>query len=208
MPNFVPEDILQRIREEAQRARTIRVPSSYRPPTPADFAPDTQILCFDQSLSSSGWALLNTDEGVVSVVDSGTIKPPSLGRIKGFESTLVKSILLARELRTLVNALYGRFEETVVEMPSVTGYRTESSLVAAATICATLDEAGESQPSLVSRNSAGAVLCGNRYVSKEVSSKFVNELVGDRHPTGTGQWTEHVRDAVLVGLRHLYLEGK
>jgi hypothetical protein len=203
--NLVPDEILQRIREEVQRAKTVKAPKKWRPPTSADFRWDTQILCFDQSLSSSGWALLNTDDGMIKVVDSGTIRPPVLPAT-GFELTLTKSVMLARQLTHILNTLYGRFEQAVIELPSVFGYRTESSLVAAATICVELDRMGESMPVLVSRNSAGAILCGDRHAPKNVSSSLVATLVEDRKPSGKGQWTEHVRDAVFVGLRHLHLE--
>lgn len=206
---LIPEEILQRIRAEVARAKTAKIPKDYRPPTAKDFKSDTQILCFDQSLNSSGWALVNTDEGGISVVDSGTIRPPVLEtKSKGFELTLTKVVMLARQLTDLLNTLYGRFEEVVIELPSVFGYRTESSLMAAATICVELDRMGEPFPHLVSRNSAGAVLCGDRHAPKSVSSNLVATLVEDRRPDGRGQWTEHVRDAVFVGLRHLYLEDR
>lgn len=207
MMTLVPEEILQRIRQEVQRAKYAKVSSSWRPPTPADFTPDTQILCFDQSLSNSGWALLNTDEGKISVVDSGTIRPPVLEtKSKGFELTLTKSVYLAREIQLLLARLYGKYEQVAIELPSIFGYRTESSLVAAVTISVELDRAGEAQPVLVSRNSAGAVLCGDRHAPKNTSSSLVATLVEERRPSGRGQWTEHVRDAVFVGLRHLYVE--
>jgi hypothetical protein len=141
------------------------------------------------------------------VVDSGTIRPPVLGeKVKGFELTLIKSVMLARQLAEMLNILSGQFEEVVIELPSVFGYRTESSLVAAVTISVELDRMGKPLPVLVSRNSAGAVLCGDRHAPKSVSSNLVATLVEDRRPDGRGQWTEHVRDAVFVGLRHLYLE--
>jgi hypothetical protein len=201
---LVPEEILRRIRDEVNRAKTSRVPKTYHPPVPEDFAPGVQILCFDQSLSNSGWALVNTDDGKITIPDSGTIRPPRFSDgIKGFASTLTKSVVLAREIQVVLSRLYGRYEAVVIELPSIFGYRTESSLVAAATICIELDRSGEEQPILVSRNSAGAVLCADRNAPKTVSSALVNELVVDR-PTGLGQWTEHVRDAVFVGLRHLH----
>jgi len=206
--NLVPDEILARIRAEVQRAKTVRPPKDWRPPVPEDFTPDVQILCFDQSLSNSGWALLNTDEGKIKVVDSGTIRPPALEtKSRGFELTLTKSVFLAREIQVILSRLYGQYEQVVIELPSIFGYRTESSLVAAATICIELDRGGEDLPVLVSRNSAGAFLCGDRHASKSTSSNLVATLVEDRKPSGKGQWTEHVRDAVFVGLRHLRAEG-
>lgn len=204
MSNLIAEEILQRIREKVAEAKGTKTPRSFRPPTPDDFAPDVQILAFDQTLANCGWALVNTDEGKLSVKDSGTIRPPFV-QAKGFEATFTKSVMLARELRALLATLYGQYEKVVLELPSVVGYRTESSLVAAVTICVTLDEMGSDFPTFVSRQSAGAKLCGSPSASKKLSSELVDSLV-KVHPTGTGQWTEHVRDAVFVGLREIHVE--
>lgn len=203
---LVPEDILRKIRTLAQEARSMKNPKSFRPPEVDDFEKHERVLCFDQTLNNCGWALLNVGHDYAAVWKSGTIRPPQIGReAKGFEATFTKSVFLARDIRSLLRERAGEFDRVVLELPSVLGYRTESSLVAAATICVTLDEMGETFPSFVSRQSAGATLCGDRGASKNLSSEVVNRLVGDR-PTGTGQWTEHVRDAVFVGLRNLYLE--
>lgn len=200
-----PEEILARIRQYAAEARSPAIKAAYRPPAPGDFAPDVQVLCFDQSLSNVGWSLLNSDGGKLSVIDSGTIVPPPLGKeVKGFAVTTTKAIFIAREIGNMLNDLYGRWEQVVVEMPSVFGYRTESSLVALVTICTELDRMGEEQPVMVSRQAAAARLCGDRHASKAATSALVNDLV-QKHPTGKGQWTEHVRDSVLVGLHHTYV---
>lgn len=199
-----PEEILRRIRAAIEETKGLKVSRTFRPPIPESFAPDVQILAFDQSLTHCGWALVNTEEDI-TVPDSGTIRAPILGSsVRGFQATMAKSIPLARKVADLLNHLYGQFEQTVLEMPSVAGYRTESSLIAAVTICVELDRLGLEQPVLVSRQSAGAKLCGNRMAYKKESSELVNRLVA-HHPSGTGQWTEHVRDAVFVGLTHLYL---
>jgi Holliday junction resolvasome RuvABC endonuclease subunit len=206
MSSLIPEEILRRIREKMAEAKGLTTPKSYRPPVASDFAPGVQILAFDQTLSNCGWSLINTEDDRIQVADSGTIRPPAMPpSVKGFEVTFTKAIMIGRDLRDLVRRLHGQYEQVVLELPSVVGYRTESSLVAAVTICLALDEAGENFPTFVSRQSAAARLCGSPSASKKVSSDVVDAVV-DEHPTGTGQWTEHVRDSVLVGLRALYLE--
>lgn len=208
--SMLPEDILARIREAAQRSKTVQSPKSWRPQSAGDFTAWQQILCFDQALNNCGWALLNTDPEVAAigakpypcVVESGTIRSPSVG--KGFEGTFTKAVLLAQSLRKLLAGLHGRHQNGVVlELPSVVGYRTESSLVAAVTICITLDEMGLEFPRFISRPSAAATLCGNKSASKKESSDMVDGLIRE-HPSGTGQWTEHVRDAVFVGLKAVH----
>lgn len=204
MSSLIAEEILQRIREKVADATSAKTSKYYRPPESGDFQRGRQILCFDQTLSNCGWALLNTEDPDPRVVDSGTIRPPVLPRdAKGFEATFTKSVMIGRDLRDLVTKTYGQWDHVVLELPSVVGYRTESSLVAAVTICLILDEAGGGTPEFVSRQSAAARLAGSPRASKKVTSDLVDALVKDR-PTGTGQWTEHVRDAVLVGLRSLH----
>lgn len=202
---LVPEDILRKIRTLAQEARTMKNPKSFRPPELSDFQKFEDVLCFDQTLNNCGWALMYATDDYVSVRQAGTIRPPQIGRdVKGFEATFTKSVFLARDIREMLRTV-DDFDRVVLELPSVMGYRTESSLVAAVTICITLDEMGEPFPTFVSRQSAGAVLCGDRGASKVASSEVVNRLVEEK-PSGVGAWTEHVRDAVFVGLRNLYLE--
>jgi hypothetical protein len=203
----LPEEILQRIRDEVARGRNRKVSSTYRPPTRSDFALNRRILCFDQTLSNSGWAVLSTQQGGISVLDSGTLRPIGIPpNTKGFEVTFAKAVSIARGVGEVLrhHLPYG---DVVLELPSVVGYRTESSLVAAATICVELDRLGRPMPYFVSRQAAGTLLCGDRHASKSISSALVLDIVTD-YQTGTGQWTEHVRDAVFVGLKHLYLEEK
>lgn len=202
-----PEEILQRIRAKVAEGRNRKVSPAFRPPTAADFRIESQILAFDQTLSNCGWALINTKDGKMIVRESGTIKPPVLTGQKGFEATLAKAVPLASRIQHVLNMQFGRFEEVVLELPAVVGYRTESSLIAAVMICVELDRMGCKQPEFVSRQAAGTVLVGDRHASKAESSRFVNDLITE-HPTGSGCWTEHVRDAVFVGAKYLYVEEK
>lgn len=202
-----PDDILQRIREKVAEGRNRKVSPTFRPPTAADFRIESQILAFDQTLSNCGWALLSTKGGALTVRDSGTIKPPTLNGQKGFEATLAKAVPLASRIQHVLNLNHGLFEEVVLELPAVVGYRTESSLIAAVMICVELDRMGCKQPEFVSRQAAGTILVGNRHATKAESSQFVNNLIIG-HPTGPGCWTEHVRDACFVGMKFLYQEEK
>lgn len=199
-----PEEILARVKAAVAASNIRRPKAAFRPPTPDDFAPDVQILCFDQALANCGWALLNTEE-TISVALSGTIRRPLLNGEKGFEATFARSVSLSRAISQLLIELYGQFESTVLELPAVQGYRTESSLIAAVTICVELDRMGLAQPHFISRQAAAAHLVNDRHAPKAVTSQFVNAMV-TTHPRANGQWTEHVRDSVLVGLEHLYLE--
>lgn len=204
----LPEEILQRIRDKVAEGKNRKVPSTYRPPTYGDFYWYRSVLCFDQSLNNSGWAIIRVTEKGVEVPYSGTIRPIGIPPdAKGFEGTFAKAVSIAREVSGELRGRYHQFNGVVLELPSVFGYRIESSLVAAVVVCVELDHMGLPMPDFVSRQAAGAVLCGDRHAPKAVSSALVNDLVSE-HPTGTGQWTEHVRDAVFVGLKHLYLEEK
>jgi Holliday junction resolvasome RuvABC endonuclease subunit len=198
-----PEEILKRIKEFARQALVKTSPRDYRPPNPEDFR-RANILCFDQTLSNCGWAVLNTEHGHPRVSACGVIRPPAFQKgERGFEATFVKSLYLARDLRLLLRELSGQFDEVVGELPAVLGYRTESSLVAAVTLCQQLDEMGQDIPTFIPRQRAAAVLAGDGRASKTVSKGVVNDLVGARRPKDQ-PWNEHVHDAVFVGLMHLY----
>lgn len=198
--SMLPEEILRRIKEEAARAKSAKPSKDWRPPVPEDFEPDRSVLCFDQTLSNCGWAILGT-RNQIHAARTGTIRPPSVD--KGFEGTFTKAVVLANRLRKLLEDERFYYDEVVVELPSVMGYRTESSLVAAVTICIELDRLGKPWPTFVSRTSAAATLCGDKAAPKKVSSDLVDSLVV-WHETGTGRWTEHVRDAVFVGLKAIH----
>lgn len=198
-----PDEILKKIKEFARQALVRTSPKDYRPPNPEDFRPAT-VLCFDQTLSNCGWAILNTEQGQPQVSACGVLRPPAFERgERGFEATFVKSLYLARDLRALLRELDGLFDEVVGELPSVLGYRTESSLVAAVTMVQQLDELGYAMPTFVPRQRAASVLAGDGRASKTVTKGVVNDLVEDRRPKEQ-PWNEHVHDAVFVGLMHLY----
>jgi hypothetical protein len=199
--DMLPEEILRRIREESARAKAAQPYKNWRPPKPEDFHEDRRVLCFDQTLNHCGWAVLST-KNQIYVPRSGTLRPPVIDA-KGFEGTFTKAVVLAGRLRDLLEGEKEYFDEVAIELPSIMGYRTESSLVAAVTICIELDRLGRPFPAFVSRNSAASTLCGDRLAPKKASSDVVEGMV-EWHEGGTGRWTEHVRDAVFVGLKAIH----
>jgi Holliday junction resolvasome RuvABC endonuclease subunit len=191
------ESILHRIRTfKAQSASPVR--KEFRPLEQEDFARRT-LLCFDQSLSNCGWAILSNEDGHLSVPVSGVIRPPEIEE-DGFERTLIKSVYIGDGVDQVVLENLGTFDQVVCEMPAVFGHRTESSLIALVTIVRTMNALELGLPVLVSRQQAAAILCGNKNAFKQESNALVDRLVGERHGK---PWNEHVRDAVFVGLRHL-----
>lgn len=197
------DEILKKIKEYAGQALRKTTKENYRPPRPEDFR-HSRILAFDQTLSNCGWAILDTKGLGPRVSACGVIKPPAFERgEKGFEATFVKSMYIARDIRTLLEELDGQFEEAVAELPAVMGYRTESSLVAGVTIIQKLDELGYEMPVFIPRQRAAAILAGDRRASKAVCKGVVEDLIEDRRPKGS-PWNEHVHDAVFAGLMHLY----
>lgn len=198
-----PDEILKRIKEYANQALKRVNPKDYRPPRPEDFR-RANILCFDQTLTNCGWAVLNTEHGHPRVNACGVIRPPTFQKgERGFEASFVKSLMVGRGVSELLIELSGQFDEVVGELPPVMGYRTESSFTAAVILVLKLDEMGEEMPTFVPRQRATAVLAGDRNASKSVVASVVDDLIEDRRPKGS-PWNEHVRDAVFAGLMHLY----
>lgn len=192
--------ILQRIREFKGRPSAPR--KEFRPPEVGDFE-SRVLLCFDQTLTNCGWALLSTEGNAVSVLRGGVIRPPELEE-GGFERLLIKSVHISDGVEQVILDNLGSFDQVVCEMPAVLGHQTESSLVALVTIVRIMATLDMGLPVLISRQQAAAALCGYADAPKKESNALVDRLVGERH---NKPWNEHVRDAVLVGLKHVHKGG-
>lgn len=155
-------------------------------------------LGFDQSLASTGWALICTDEdGIPIVMQTGMIKTdPS--HLKGFADTFFRLEYIEDEMERVINT----FTPPVVvhEMPALWGKRTDSSLVT----CVTLRSVARrlKVPTvMIHNNSMKRVVVGKPDASKaEVKAavkKFAPTVVNCK-PNN-----EHTNDAIALALTHL-----
>jgi hypothetical protein len=194
-------DTLAAIKQFAAESKSGTPKKEFVPPTPDDFERGT-VLCFDQTLSNTGWALLQVRPDGIHVPVCGLISPRVPTGTKGFQW----SFTLAPELFHHAAQVVRRVDPVVpvvIEMPAVQGQRTESSLIAANVLCCVLAQMGRDVPNVVSRQRAGTHLVGYQNPDKKTSNAVIDTLVS----THVKPWNEHVRDAVLLGLEYLHREN-
>ena len=179
-----------------------RKPTRWTPPQLTDFAEGT-VLSFDQTLTNTGWAVICHGGGELLVTSTGMIKPTS-GGLTAHEATYVKALSLGNQIKALTRYDFIGNRHTVYERPSVVGRRIDSALIAGNEVY----RATNGFCTAVSNRHAKAVLVGRAGTRADpVTKTHVKEAV-ERHVTRPAQgdypWNEHVRDAVMLGLVHLY----
>jgi hypothetical protein len=170
-----------------------------------------RVLSFDQSLSETGWVVLDT------LGPTFAPEPPTLAAtgmlkakadLRGHQKTLDRALDLYWEVTDLCKAQ--RPTVVVFETPPVGGRmsRPESSLLAAHTIrLAAIIENPFMIMAMVSRQKAAKRWTGNPNADKKVIRAALEELAKMHDlERPQGPWNEHVVDALSLGL--FYLEGK
>ena len=154
------------------------------------------VLAFDAALSNTGWVMLRRDElGALAVLEAGTIRPTTAGR--SHEGSYDKASQLAAVLGPLLRAWAGR-GAVVCERPAVSGYRTDSALLAAYAVHQACVDAGVGAPVLVSRTHVLSLLLGPGTQTKAASTACARAwLPGVR-------FNEHTADAALLGITALF----
>lgn len=174
----------------------------WTPPDPARFRHGS-VFALDQTLSHTGYTLVQSDHTGLWV-RMGDVLDVKTDR-KGFEETYHKAEQLAPRLNGLLFSATYWATDIVHEMPSVQGYRTESSLIAGLLIRqAAKDHARGVPVHTVSNQTMKTLLCppGKRDEKKHVKAAVEALIPKDRRTTH--RWNEHVHDAVALALTHLY----
>lgn len=191
------------VREKAARGPKPRK-KVWTPPDPARFRHGS-LFSLDQTLSHTGYALVRSDHQGVAVL-IGDVLDVKTDR-KGFEETYHKAEQLAPRLNgLLMTAAMMGVDAIVHEMPSVQGYRTESSLIAGLLVRqAAKDHARGTPVRAVSNQAMKALLCPpDKRDEKRYVKEAVNALIPNWMRT-TRRWNEHVHDAVALALTDLYI---
>jgi hypothetical protein len=196
------DDLLAKVRDHAPTKRGRR--KVFEPPTEQDFETGFGV-CFDQTLTKTGWSVLEHRNGRLMVWNADVIVPeaPQGAYANEFERTFEKARQIEVGVRALLKSPAGQGADFIVhEMPAVQGYRLESSLMAALII---RQQAALWCPKvsvyMISRRSAYGTLVGGSDLEKRDGTATVNRLV-QRH--NTRRWNQDVHDSVLLGLKHLY----
>ena len=182
----------------------------WRAPLLSDFEHDTRVVALDQTLSNCGLVVIRImpDEDYraavygcqVQVGLHQTIRPGT--DLLSFPGTYEKGRQLDHELEPwLSRSMYPAATPLHVayEMPSVAGRRAESSLLAGFVIARRCPGAV-----MVSPMHVHAVLAGKPRRA-ETAKQEIAEAVARYVPgSASREWNEHERDALAIGLTHLY----
>lgn len=179
-------------------------------PEPEDFK-HGKVLCFDQTLSKTGWSLLHRDETGLSIPFTGLLLAPEPDH-RGFEQTLRKSISMKHQMEEVVGTMGLDVDAIVHEMPAVVGYRTESSLCAAQALWSVCDDFNRNGSFvkagplvMISKQRAYRLLVGSKDTSSKTKvTETVNRLIDPERRKNVRRWNQDVHDATLLGLTHLY----
>jgi Holliday junction resolvasome RuvABC endonuclease subunit len=170
-----------------------------------------RVLAFDQSLSNTGYVVLDTrgknlELGPPLFLATGMLKAKD--DLKGHEKTLDRALDLFWEIQDVCREW--RPDAVVFETPPAGGRmsRPESSLLAAHTLrLAAVIENPFVKVVMMSRQKAAKRWTGNGNADKRVVRAALEEVLkvhSIRHVDGPRN--EHVYDALSIGL--LYMEGK
>lgn len=200
-------DPLERMREQISRRRSPVRRKAWTAPSVDDFAYGS-VLSFDQTLSKTGFAVVVHDSQGLRVTEGAVIrhKVPETG----FEETYAKAILMEADIEAVVTFLGLGVEEVVHEMPSVQGYRTESSLFAGYFVRRAVDRYARGLPVvMVSKQATAALLVppDRRTGGKAAVKAAVNVLIPAEQRT-VKAWNQDVTDAVANGLYRLHQKKK
>jgi len=182
-----------------------RAKKEWKRPGVDEFA-EGSVLAFDQTFAKTGWCILTVYDGFLHIVAKGVLKePPS--QFRGFEDTLMRALWMSDRITTVVveyvmrqSSMVPQPPVIVHEMPAVKGYRPESSLLAALAV-----------RQAAARHDLGVFMQSNSHMrtvmtppgSDRQSKVPLREAANHYLDTSKG-WNQDERDALLLGLTHLY----
>lgn len=177
---------------------TAKPAPQWTPPTIEDFAWGVTVQAFDQTLTNTGYVELMIVGGEVRVAGRLTIRPKPPKELDSFAYAFEQASLLGDEVDDLLMCS----SEVVFEMPAVSGFRIDSSKMAGQVI---YDRVRESRLGykavMISKNHAASILTGDPYADKNEIRKAIARYLPE---SDTRRWNEHQRDALALGLAHLY----
>jgi Holliday junction resolvasome RuvABC endonuclease subunit len=192
------------VRERLARREEKAARPQWEPPPISAFPQGAESICFDPSLSNTGWAWLCVLGDRVRVLAKGTVRSAT-GKT-GYEGTYEKAHCIAKGLASVFANMPVRVDDAPPrirvswEAPSVGGgHRTESSLIAGLLVREAALRAYVVM-SVVQANRVSSVLAGNpKHDKKEIAAAVARYI-----PESTERdWNEHIRDAAAVGLTDL-----
>ncbi len=185
-------------------------PGAWTPPVLDAFA-HGYVLAFDQSLNNTGWCLLHHSTTGMQAVSTGMIHPPA-DDLTSFEATFTRGSHVEEGVSALVEQMIWSVRGAqpplaiIFERPAITGHRIESALLSGYGVFKATDGTAR----MVSNVHAKKVIVGRagtreNPVTKGHVKEAVERYVPPPHPN---RWNEHIRDACMLALTHLYDAAK
>lgn len=170
-----------------------------KPEAPLTFATakfgNGEVLAFDQTLTKTGWALVKSGTGKITVPECGVLRPPK-AETQGFEDNYARALWLYDEMLNLI-VRYNPFI-IVQEMPAVGGYRTDSSLMAGLSLRIAAQGCGKTV-FMISQQTAKKLATGNAKAEK----RDVKKAVEARVDLLDKKISQDISDAIALALVHL-----
>lgn len=163
---------------------------------------EKRILALDQTLTNTGWVVLEGGNGSLEVLMKGIIKCSS--DLSSHEASYDKAEQLMYHLAMLTDKIAPLTTEdfvVVFERPAVRGFRIESALMAGREVVRMAEAMGwrwEMVSNLTMKKFLGIKVKGAK------KSDVKDKLMAHTDVSISG-WNEHNRDACAIGLT--YLEG-
>lgn len=167
-----------------------------------------RILCFDQSLLNTGWALMMFAPKKRPVVQlHGTIKNPPLDGITGMEDSFLRGEILLQEIINVLTIAWEiGFERILHETPSLMGYggqtKAEAAPIAASMVRAAVRmhqrfEIRKVPIEMLQAEVVQAWIGGRRGAKKDEIHAEMWKIIPEFHTN------EHVRDSIAIGLTYV-----
>lgn len=174
------------------------IPEQRSPSLLPIFAPEMWVLSFDQSLASTGWSIVSTDEKGFPWVEKTGMIITSPTEKAGYEDTFARIAVIEDAMMEVIRDYQYRI--VVHEMPATFGKRTDASFSAALTlrsVCRRLDVPCEGYyAQKVKKRVANKPNATKAEVKAAVKSLVPNSVK-------VKPANEHTFDSIAVALTHL-----
>ena len=179
---------------------------TFQPPTEADLAgPDCRILCFDQTLTSTGFAVLQRRDNDISIIARDTLR--SKTEKEGFEGDFDQALQIEQQMEDKV-AEWGSIARILIvhETPAVANKRTMAKGGPRVGVSSRM--AGQALRSVAKRYGVPVMMLNSQAAKKFVCGNYKADKAEAHASLRNLTWlegldtltNEHQRDAVLLGL--------
>jgi hypothetical protein len=167
-----------------------------------------RILCFDQSLLNTGWALMMFSPKKVPVILlHGTIHTPPISGLSGMVDSFLRGENLLQEISNVLTLAWDMgFDRIVHETPSLMGFGGQSKMEAAPIAAMALRAAARMHQrfeirkvpiEMLQAEVVQAWIGGRRGAKKDEIHAEMWKIIPEFHTN------EHVRDSIAIGLTYV-----